>query len=65
MNVALNAAVQRAMREKMAADEIKIRNLLGKWVSELEPSIVYHNNEIIGLCDAKTEIGMKPFILKS
>jgi len=43
-------------------DEIIIRALLEQWVSEFEPAVCYRNGVVIGLCDAKAEIGSNPFI---
>lgn len=37
---------------KLAEDEKIIKELLSRWVSELEPEIVYQNNKIIGLAVA-------------
>lgn len=57
--------VRRAQRAKAAHDEGTIRHLLERWVSEMEPAIVMHNSEIIGLCIADAMIGTKPFILEA
>ena len=41
-----------ALAAKLASDEQIVRDLLGRWVSELEPALVYHRGEIVGLCAA-------------
>lgn len=57
-------ALGAAMRQKAAQDEQIIRDLLGRWVSELTPAVAYRNGEIIGLCDADAPAGSAPFILE-
>ena len=42
---------------KAAADERIVRALLGRWVSEFEPSICYRNGEVIGLAVADDPTG--------
>lgn len=44
------AAVRAQARAKAARDEEIVRELLGHWVSELDPAIAYQNGEVIGLC---------------
>ena len=45
-------------------DERIVRELLSRWVSELEPAIVYDSNgNLLGLTVADTPEGVKPFIL--
>lgn len=50
--------------EKCRKDEAAVRELLGRWVSELEPAVCYHRGEIIGLTLADAPLGSKPFILR-
>lgn len=55
--------VEIAMRlahAKAQHDERIVRSLLGQWVSEFEPSIAYHNGEVIGLCVAGDPSGSIP-----
>lgn len=50
-----------AAKMKMAANDVIIREMLGRWVSELEPSIAYDlDSEIIGLTIAMAPIGSCP-----
>jgi len=62
---ALRTHVHKAIGAHAAISEELIRMLLENWVSELEPSVCYdkHGN-VIGLCDARAEVGSQPFILR-
>ena len=60
MTPAMKDALDRATRIKFAQDEAKIRALLSHWVSELEPAVVYHRGEIIGLTAQEMPIGSYP-----
>jgi hypothetical protein len=60
----LEQYVSSAIQLRAASDEIIIRSLLGRWVSELEPAVAWCDGEIIGLCPAGAEIGTSPFILE-
>lgn len=53
-----------ATTAKAKRDEAKVRELLGRWVSGLDPAIVYFRGEVVGLCDADAGAGSSPFILK-
>lgn len=55
--------IAQAKHARARREEDVIRELLGRWVSEIEPAIAYHDGEIIGICAADTPIGIKPFIL--
>lgn len=35
--------------EHFAANEYRVREMLGRWVSELEPTIVFYENDPVGL----------------
>jgi len=49
----LSALVRRSIKEQWSINETKIRSMLGRWVSETEPSIVFDwENNVIGLCRA-------------
>jgi hypothetical protein len=61
---AFEEIVQRQIEAKMIRDEAIVRGLLGRWVSELEPSIAYRDGEVIGLCPAESDLGSQPFILE-
>jgi hypothetical protein len=54
--------VRNMQKQKLVADEAKVRYLLEHWVSELEPAIAMRDFEIIGLCDAAAEPGTYPAI---
>ena len=61
----LTEGVNFLMEAKIRADEEVIRELLGRWVSELEPSIARdRTGRILGLVPADTPIGSKPVIFK-
>ena len=60
----LNAAFQKLLDERASRDEARVRSLLEQWVSEIEPAIVYQDNEIVGLCDANAELGSTPFVFR-
>lgn len=47
----------RMAAQKAARDEKIIRALLGRWVSEFEPSVAMRNGEVIGLCVAGDPTG--------
>ncbi len=65
MHDLLDAHLKAAVRRKLARDEQIIRELLGRWVSELEPCVAYDPDfEIIGLCPANAPLGSSPFILR-
>ena len=55
----------RAYSRWWALEQDKIvRELLGRWVSEIEPAIAYSKEgRILGLTPADTPIGVKSFIL--
>jgi hypothetical protein len=48
---------------RAAAEEVIIRGLLSRWVSELEPAVAYRDGQIIGLTLAEAEVGSRPWIL--
>lgn len=53
------------LEARMAADAIVVRKLLERWVSELEPAIVFDRQfNVLGLAPAESEVGFKPFILR-
>lgn len=52
--------IEQAVEAKMRRDECTLRTLLGLWVSELEPSVVYRDGEIIGLTAAGMPLGSYP-----
>lgn len=57
--------VRRCQIAKMAADEAKVRELLGRWVSGCDPAVAYEGTEVIGLCDADVPVGTRnTFILR-
>lgn len=56
--------IRREICAKVRRDEETIRALLGQWVSELEPAVVYQDGEIIGLCVAGAPPGCTPFIFR-
>lgn len=56
--------LDQAVAQKTASNENIIRELLGRWVSELEPAVAYRNGEIIGLTIADAPIGSCPPILE-
>ena len=53
-------AARTLYRNRSAAEERVIRDLLGRWVSEFEPSIAMRDGEIIGLCVAGDPSGSIP-----
>lgn len=54
-----------AVRAKFASDEQLVRELLGRWVSEIPPAIVFDKRgNIVGLCAADVMLDTKPFVLK-
>ena len=61
---AYEEVVRRRQEAKMISDEEAIKELLGRWVSELEPAVAYQNFEVIGLTPAESDLGSKPFILR-
>lgn len=56
--------VREMQRQQAEHDERMVRSLLERWVSGLEPAIVYRDNKIAGLCDADAPLGSKPFVLE-
>lgn len=50
----------RMAAHKAARDEKIIRALLGRWISEFEPSVAMRNGEVIGLCVAGDPSGSIP-----
>lgn len=61
----LDEFVRRGQRAQAAADEILVRELLGRWVSELEPAVAYdRQGRVIGLTVANAPIGSTPFVLR-
>lgn len=57
--------VDRAVSNQSSANEVVIRGLLERWVSELEPAVAYDRcGNILGLCDKAAPLGSKPFILR-
>ena len=62
---ALRTHAQKVLGIHAAVNEELVRMLLENWVSELEPCICYDQyGNVIGLCDAKADIGSQPFILR-
>lgn len=56
---------KRLYAEHMRMQEDILRDLLGRWVSELEPELVIGpQQEIVGLTFAGQPLGLKPWILK-
>ncbi len=48
-----------------AVNEVLVRHLLSRWVSELEPAVAYdRQGRIIGLTLADAPVGSAPFILR-
>lgn len=47
--VGLSAGIDRAFREKVTRDEAEVRRMLLKWVSELEPVLLYRRERLVGL----------------
>lgn len=61
----IDAMVRQAQIVKVVADEAKVRELLGRWVSGCEPAVAWRDNDVIGLCDADVPLGATDvFILK-
>ena len=52
----------RMMLQKARHDEAIIREMLGRWVSELEPSVCYRNGQVLGLCMAGDPTGHMPVV---
>lgn len=48
-NQIMHRYVDQAVREKTMRDEAEVRRMLGKWVSELEPTILYMRERLVGL----------------
>lgn len=44
--------IRAMVRQQTKSDDETVRHLLSQWVSELEPSVVWHNGKIVGLCVA-------------
>lgn len=59
MSTAREITMKMAMA-KAAHDERIVRGLLGRWVSEFEPSIAMRGGEVIGLCVAGDPSGSIP-----
>lgn len=55
--------MRRAAMARARYEEYVIRELLGRWVSELEPAVAYRDGEIVGLTIAAAPIGSAPFIM--
>lgn len=52
---------RRYAQQKAAADEACVREMLGRWVSELEPAVAYGPfGDIIGLTLAASPVGSYP-----
>jgi hypothetical protein len=50
---------------KTARDKCVVREMLGRWVSELEPALATNQRgDIIGLTMADAPVGSKPFVLR-
>lgn len=64
MPSSLSDMIQRSIAEHSSREEEVVRVLLARWVSELEPVLVYHRSEIIGLTFAGVPIGSEPPILR-
>jgi hypothetical protein len=63
-NVLISMEVERARRRFLARNEAAVRELLGRWVSELEPATVLNRHGyVIGLTMADAMPGSMPFIL--
>jgi hypothetical protein len=60
----LEKYIQEFIKLRVMEDEATIRDLLGRWVSGLEPAVAYRDGEIIGLTLADAEIGSRPYILR-
>jgi hypothetical protein len=56
----IRGTVTRMAKAKASQDENAIRELLGRWVSEFEPSVAYQNGDVIGLCVADDPSGSVP-----
>lgn len=54
----ISGIVADVMRRKVAAEESVVREMLGRWVSGLEPAIAMRDGEIIGLTAAEFPIGV-------
>lgn len=54
------------MRAKFHREDQIVRRLLEKWVSGCNPAVVkdWKTGEILGLCDADSEVGDNPFIFR-
>lgn len=48
-NQIMHRYIDRAATEKLQRDEAEVRRMLGKWVSELEPTILYMRERLVGL----------------
>lgn len=57
MTLDMMGRVREEMRRQLAADEEMLRELLGGWVSELEPAMVYQNGKFIGLTAMEFPLG--------
>ena len=64
MSDVMERYVQEAIRLRAARDEVVIRGLLGRWVSELDPAVAWQDGRIIGLTVADSDLGTSPFILR-
>jgi hypothetical protein len=61
---ALDQQVSGACRAQNVENERRIRELLSRWVSGLEPAVCYDQRyNVIGLCDAAARVGDEPFML--
>jgi hypothetical protein len=57
--------INRAVMAKAARDERRVKSLLTRWVSELEPAIAYDlRGNIIGLTLADAPVGSCPWVMK-
>lgn len=61
----LRPFLEAAMRQRAAMDEAVVRDLLSRWVSELDPVLVRRSRdgEIIGLTFADAPLGSVPPVL--
>lgn len=57
--------IERQTAAEFDRREQQIRELLEKWVSGLTPAVAMSlNGEILGLCDADTPVGARPYIFR-
>lgn len=64
LGATIRGIARRASLQNAREEEDTLRWLLGYWVSEMEPRLVYQGNVLVGLCAAAVPVGIKPFVLK-